>query len=1132
MAIGSRPALLVFCLFSVVFAAAARTCTCEEREPIPFDISGDNLKGKAGTDADYIEIVNPRIVHGSTTMTGVTGIYFRSLRMVTLGGGVKIVDGETVMTSRRATYSFETEVATLEENVVIRNKGAILESDAAELRKKENMAVVTGRVSLVDSTRRIDADRVVYHRDTEIAEAFGHVVGFDSENDATVTAGEAQYSRKSKIGVFTSDPRLVSRDKKNRETVVVSEQMEFHAEKSVYAARGSVHIAREDMQAECQLAEFFKDEERAVLRGTPRVWDEDGEMLGDSLELISDGDQIRDVNVYGNAEVRYRAAETEEPETSLVRGDSIRVVMEDEEVREVFVFGHAKSEYSSMAEGKPTRNFAAGDTIHLEVQNKKPSKATFLGGASGTYYFSTASADTFVEEKVEYSSRRLEFLIGRKLIQLSGDAELKYRNLRLNAQEVEFNSDRQTLDAAGDPILWENEEKVTGERMDYNLENSRGTIYEGRTRFEKGFYTGHQIRKVGDKILNVRTGEYTTCELKEPHYSFRSSRMKIYLNDKVIAKPLILFVKGVPVLALPFYVFPIKPGRHSGFLIPNIEFGINSNRGRFVRNAGYYWAVNDYSDVAVWADYFEREPRWIAYLESRYHVRYKLSGSLNSSYSKNVNLGRSQWDLQGRHYQKLGEDLDLTMSANFVSDKSYRLERGLGRSFDERVNRILRSTMSVTKRWAAAHFITAYDRTDYMDTEPADGVNELKRLELRPSASVTFQRKAIGRKGKNEKDKGRLPWLSSTYLGLSSVVLSQVNTYEDGSERHTGMSTRLNLSDARKLLGVVNISPGISYTENWYDKDLLGDRYERSGVWSTSIGGSATLYRVFLLDVGPLSGIRHSFSPRLQFSYQPDFPQYSYTDTLGIRRSKFPSFGGISTSWSRRKSLSIGFENRFQAKLKWKGQTVRLNDFLVVNTETSYDFLYRERSRSQPLSSINTTVRLKPAERFSSELFVTHDPITKHLSSLGFVSYLTLSGGKGAGGGVAPPVTSEVGQPGVGGPSEASEAETEEESPTLLPWNAGLTFSYNRGASRADASYWLSGNANVSLTKNWRVQYSAHYDLKERDVISQTFSLYRDLHCWEAMFIRRFSGQRWEYYFKINIKAHKEIYMERGTEIR
>lgn len=1103
-------------------------------EEIPFDISADNLRGKAGTQEDFLLLEgNVRIVHGNTVATGATGIYFRNSRMATLGGGVKIVDGETIMNARRATYSPVTQVATLQEKVNIKNGDVVLTGSMAEFRKRDNVAVISGNVTMVDSTRKIDADRVVYHRDTELVEATGNVVAFDRPNDATVTGGEASYNRNTKVAVVTSSPKLVSSDKKGKQTVVVGEEMEFLLDKNIYKARGSVHINREEMEATCQRADFFRGENRAALSGQPRAWDKDGEILGDSLELYTDGNQIRTVKVFGDAQVFYRAPAGQEAETSLVRGDSIRIVLDNEEVKEVFVYGHAHSEYYSAAKRKPTINTADSQTLHLEVRDRKPYKATFEGGTSGKYLFSTASGDSFKQEEVEYSSKKIEFFINEHLINLNGESELKYKNLRLAAEQVEFNSDKQTLQATGEPILWESEQKVTGERMTYSLESARGTIFHGETRFQKGLYTGNQIRKVGDKILNVRVGNYTTCELKEPHYHFTSNRMKVYVNDKVIAKPLILYVRKIPILALPFYVFPIKPGRHSGFLIPQVEFGFNSNRGRFIRNAGYYWAMNDYVDATAWVDYFETEPRWITYLEGRYQVRYKLSGYINTSYSRNEALGKSQWDLRGSHLQKLGEGLDLSMEGDFVSDKSYRLERGLGRDFEERVNRILRSTMSLTKRWASAQLIGAYDRTNYMNTDPTNGIDELKKLELRPRLSLSLQSKAIGRARGGGKDKGWLPWLSTTYLSASSVLVSESREYESHEDDHTGMSTRLNLRDARKLFGVLNISPGLSYTENWYDKDLLGNKYTRSGIWSASIAGSATLFRVFMPRLGPLNGIRHSLTPSLQFSYQPDFPQYSYVDSFGLRRNRFPSFGSISTSWSKSQLLSIAFYNRVQAKLKWKDKIIKLDDLLDFNISTSYDFLYKERQKSQPLSSINTSVRLKPTNNLSSELFLTHDPVTRRMSSMSLVSYLSFqTGGK----------VSREEQPQETGPGKeilqqqstqgGVDEDTQEESVSLPPLQGALTFRYSRGEDRSSASYWVDGNAGFYLSPNWRVEYAAHYDLKQKEIISQTLSLYRDLHCWEAIFIRRFSGQSWEYYFKINIKAHKEIYIERGTSIQ
>ncbi len=97
-------------------------------------------------------------------------------------------------------------------------------------------------------------------------------------------------------------------------------------------------------------------------------------------------------------------------------------------------------------------------------------------------------------------------------------------------------------------------------------------------------------------------------------------------------------------------------------------------------------------------------------------------------------------------------------------------------------------------------------------------------------------------------------------------------------------------------------------------------------------------------------------------------------------------------------------------------------------------------------------------------------------------------------------------------------------------WDAGLTFRYSRGADPDQSTYWLDGDLALSLTANWRVNYSVHYDVKEQEVASQEYSLYRDLHCWEAQFTRRYYDGEWQYYFRVSVKALPEIQAETGQK--
>src|SRR5690242_12542369 len=151
-------------------------------------------------------------------------------------------------------------------------------------------------------------------------------------------------------------------------------------------------------------------------------------------------------------------------------------------------------------------------------------------------------------------------------------------------------------------------------------------------------------------------GAYSTCDLPSPHYHFSARWMKIYLKDKLVAKPVVFYIKHVPILALPFWVFPIKPGRHSGFLFPQFQLGFSNRAGEFLRNAGYYWAPNDYTDFTASGDYYQAEPSWVMRGEANYKLLYRLDGNLQGSYAKDENPAarRVDWDFTANHAQELG----------------------------------------------------------------------------------------------------------------------------------------------------------------------------------------------------------------------------------------------------------------------------------------------------------------------------------------------------------------------------------------------------------------------------------------------------------------------------------------------
>ena len=184
------------------------------------------------------------------------------------------------------------------------------------------------------------------------------------------------------------------------------------------------------------------------------------------------------------------------------------------------------------------------------------------------------------------------------------------------------------------------------------------------------------------------------------------------MNDKVIAKPVILYIGKMPGLALPFYVFPIRKERHSGFLLPQLELGISEGEGRFVRNFGYYWAPSDYWDASVWADYYE-QTKWIGHVETSYKRRYVLSGNVKASFMQELLYNKRRWDLRFSHRQELGRVWTAGASGDFRSDATYASDSN--QTIQESVNRSLHSQLWVRGGGAATRSASRVDRQEQLD---------------------------------------------------------------------------------------------------------------------------------------------------------------------------------------------------------------------------------------------------------------------------------------------------------------------------------------------------------------------------------------------------------------------------------
>lgn len=1141
--------------------AGAAPAAAQAPEP-PLNIQADNVTGSHGPDGDEVLLNgNLRVTRGRAVVTADRGRYLRQQGLLFISGRVRLVDSTTTVTCDEAVYHESDDVLELIGDVVVVDREATLRAPRGRYERRRGLAALEGGVSGRDRQQRLTADRAVWVRDSAIVRARGNARGVDEESRLEVEAAALDYDRERRTAVATGAPLMRSRDEDGRVTVVRARELRLDTGSRIAEAVDSVTIERDTLRGRADFARFDDRRQRGWLYGNPRVWDDQTVMSGDTLELYSVERRLRRVAVLGNATIRYAGARPGTVgESSRLTGRRADIWFTGDDIDSLVAVGEARNEYVSPPRPGKTaeRNTAAGDTITVFFDDRTIERARVEGGARGEYRLAVDEGDTTAlqREVVTYEAKVITFVVPKDRIQLEDGARLGYGELELRARQVEFDVEKQTLVARGRPELLEKGDRVTGHLMTYDLESRVGTIYQAETAYEKGLYHGERIRRVDENVLDIMHGEYSTCDLDQPHYHFTARYMKIYLNDKLVAKPVVFYLRNVPLLALPFWIFPIRPGRHSGFLFPQFEFGLNNRAGQFIRNAGYYWAPNDYFDVTFSGDYYQAEPSWVLRTEGLYKWLYVLEGDFRSTFARNEREQRDDYDLFTHHTQELSPHTRFSARGQFVSSRDYRTSNLYGRPLSQRLHRFLSSSVALTHNADWASITAAVDRQQDLDADealedpdgpggvpgpPAGTVASLANLvENNPNLSIAFPTRTLGSLPMM-RGTGFERALASTYFSFSSRFQSMRERRAFVAERtdstgrldqrvvtRRGFGSTTTLSDARRLMGFLNVAPRFDANVVVFDFDELGNRIVPAATWSAGVSSSASLYGTFRPRIGRLEGIRHIVTPSVSWSYSPGFPGLTYRDTLGFLRPRFNGFGSIAISGFEQSFVSFGLDQRLQVKLRSGDQVTRLDNLVSLTTRGAWNLRWREAGLARPITPLSWSLFIQPPSVFNASFGWTTDFYEgRPLRALAFNAGLNLTNNllRRRGGTPELPLADPT--------APAAEVQQEESRRFRSEWSVGLAYSYSGGYGGLGS--WRSSQtanavARLALTENWGFEYSTTANLTERELLSQRFGISRVLHCWVASFSRNFiTGGETEYYFRIGVRDQRELYYERGT---
>ncbi len=808
------------------------------------------------------------------------------------------------------------------------------------------------------------------------------------------------------------------------------------------------------------------------------------------------------------------------------------------------------------------RLFAQQDT--LEAVNPllmMPDSAVVADTASKRY-----DVDTVIYVS---STDSLIFFINQKKMNLYGKGELKYKDTDLKSENIYVDFQTSNIEAqglksdtarkgfTGTPVLVERGETYEGVSMKYNFKTQRGFISSAGTEQEGSTYTGAKIKKVDSETYFIESGIYTTCPLDTPHYYFYSDEMKVIHKEQIVAKWIWLNFGGVPFpIPLPFAVFPIESGRRSGILAP--AFGDDPTRGRYFSRFGYFWAISDYMDWNLTADYYTRGSYNLS-SQFRYAKRYDFTGNLNGGYTyERINEASDpdyreniSWRLRWNHNQNLNPTTRLDANLEFMSG-NYLTRNTIALS--ELLRNEIISSATLFKSWdeSGNSLSLGYRRNQTIETGDISEV--LPNLTFNMSQSYPFR------------GSGSQNWYES--FGYQYSGQFQNNRIKQGGQLKIrgGIQHNINLSFAPKI-GYFNFTPFFRYQEKWYNKRI--ERYlagQTAGgtdsvvtndvkeinfvrTFSTGISANTRFFGIIQPNALGIAALRHTVQPSLTYNFQPDFSKpfwgyYGfYTNGKGeeIKYSKFEREIFSGPSQGDQQNLGFSISNIFEMKttVDPTDTTSVEKKIQLLNVDASINYNFAADSlKFSPLrigarTQIGEWFNLSGSSTFSlyrqneqgRELnqFLWDNGGFLRLTNFNFSVSTSLSGerlkSKEADQNLAPEDQSQLGS----GDNRIYKGIYEEKQADFsIPWDISLTYNYNynrTSPSNIQKNSNLSGGLNFNLTPAWKFSLSGSYDIERKEIAAPSVRISRDLHCWIMNFtwypIGRFRG----YQFEIRVKA-------------
>lgn len=650
--------------------------------------------------------------------------------------------------------------------------------------------------------------------------------------------------------------------------------------------------------------------------------------------------------------------------------------------------------------GRDTIDQFTADTTAVIADSIKAGVLVADSLATDSVAADSVKSKSALDQPVEYTAKdSVTFEAGMGNANLYGESKVNYQNLELTADLITMNMDSSIVHAVGrmdstgqmkgQPVFKQGSDEYEPEKISYNFKTRKAFIDNVYTPQGNGFMISQESKRDGEGVMYVRHGKYTTCNARHPHFYLALTRAKVRPGKDVVFGPAYLVVEDVPLpLAIPYGFFPFSKKYSSGFIMPT--FGDESVRGFYLRDGGYYFAINDMIDLKLIGEIYTKGS-WGLSAQSNYNKRYRFSGNFFLSYQNTVEGEKNMPDyakstsfkVQWTHRQdaKANPTQSFSASVNFATSNYERNNLTSMYNPENYTQSTRTSSVSYQKTFSDIGLTLSGSFNLSQNMRDSSLSMTLPSLDISLARFYPFKRKKMA---------GEERWYEKIALSYTGSISNSINTKEDQllksnliKDWRNGMRHSIPISATFNLFNYINISPQFNFTDRMYTHKVMKhwDQEKQKEVNDTvwgfqnvynydmSVSATTKLYGFYTPLFGKkIQTIRHVFTPTVSFNYAPDFgaqrfgyyTSYVKTDAEGnVSTVNYSPYSGSLygvPGQGKTGSISMDIANNIEMKIRTDNDSLKK---ISLIDELGASLSYNMAAESKPWSDLSMRVRIK-----------------------------------------------------------------------------------------------------------------------------------------------------------------------------